>query len=614
MYSIGVNATAPFGYQWYNGATPVAGATNATLSLMAEYPGVYTYDVVITNGYGTTTSSVSMVTILIQPTTAYATAIRNCNPAGYWPLQETNRPAPVMVETNLGTLGAIGDAYYPNTNSPDITLGVPGALAGDNDSAAAFNSADQIYAFVPRATPALTLVPPFTLEAWFKPQTAVYGVIIGEGGGASLNGGATYGGFQFGWADGSQTRFGLQMYHYGINAYTSLDTPSGYVVGTWYHYVATFDTSSNATIYVNGTAVASGVLSYQADTWSPLTIGNGKWNGLSASRAVNGTIDEVAVYTNLLTASDIAAHHTAGTNSNPTVSYKQTVLNDRPLLYYRMDNPVYTAAGVAASPMAVNYGFTTVQGAYLPGTVPGGVAGPAAPGWGPVPVGTILNGVFSCVDAGYDPHFNPTNNQPFTASLWFKGNPADSSMQALMSRGSNSWSLNLNGATGKLIWNSGAGSVTSSIVYNDGVWHQVVGVYDGAYNRLYVDGSATGSNAAAGTIAGSANDLYLGGDPDFTSVGVSERYFAGSIAQAAFFTNALSIGQIQATYEAAMAPPLPAFSAWNQSGGVMELNWNYGTLQTATNVAGPYQDIANASPPFDMPVTNSQQYFRLRAY
>lgn len=611
-YSIGVNATRPYAFQWYNGGTGLAGQTNFTFTLMAQSPGVYTIDVIITNAYGAATSSVSTVTILPQPSTAYSATIRNLNPVGYWPLQETDNPAPVMIETNLGSLGPIGDAYYPATNSPDITLGVPGALAGDNDTAAAFNSDGQIWAFVPRSSPALTLVPPFTLETWFMPQNSTYGVILGEGGGASLNGGSTYGGFQFGWAGGGQTRFELQLYKHGINSFSAIDTPSGYTVDDWYHYVATYDASSNAEIYINGILAASNKLAYVPDSWSPLTIGNGKWNGLSAARAVSGTIDELAVYTNVLTPSDIATHYAAGTNANPEIPYKQVVLNDHPLLYYRMDNPVYIAPDEGVSPLAVNYGSTTVEGAYLSGTVPGGVSGPAIYGWGPDPVGSPINGIFSCIDAGYDPAFNPDTVQPFTAMLWFRGNPADSSMQALMSRGSNSWSLNLNGANGGLIWNSGAGLVASTTVYNDGAWHQVAGVYDGAHNYLYVDGSLAGSSAATGLIIGSTNELYLGGDPDYTVVGLNERFFGGAIAEAAFFTNALSAAQIESAYVAATAPSAPAFGALTQSGNQLDLNWTYGMLQTATNVSGPYQDLTNAAPPFVIRTTNAQQFFRLK--
>jgi autotransporter-associated beta strand protein len=613
-YSFGVNATAPFGYEWFSGSALLPGQTNSTFTLTAQPPGVYAYDVVVTNLYGAITSSVSTVTVLPAPVTAYAAAIRNDNPVGYWPLQETNSPAAVMMETNLGSLGSLGNAYYSNTNSPYITLGVPGALAGDSDLAAAFNQSGQTFAFVPRSSPLLTLRAPFTLEAWFLPSTAVYGVILGEGGGASLNGGPTYGGFQFGWAGGNLNRFELQLYHYGINAYSALDTAAIYPVGYWYHFVSTYDASSNTVIYINGLPVATNKMAYTADSWSPFTIGNGKWNGSNAMRAVNGTIDEVAVYTNLLLPSDIAAHYSAGTNVAPAISYKQTVLNDNPLLYFRMDNPLYLTSNPAGSPMAVNYGSSTVEGTYLPGTTPGGVTGPMFSGWGPSPLGSPINGIFSCVDAGYDPAFNPGNSQPFTALAWFKGNPADSSMQAIMSRGSNSWSLNLNGSTGGLVWNSGAGLVTSSAIYNDGNWHEAAGVYDGAYNYLYLDGSLAGSSRASGTIIGSSDHLYLGGDPDYTSVGVNERYFAGAIAQAAFFTNALTLAQIQATYQAAIAPTPPSFSTLNDSNNTLLLNWTYGTLQASTNVVGPYLNVTNSSSPLVLPMTNSQQFFRIRPY
>jgi hypothetical protein len=323
-------------------------------------------------------------------------------------------------------------------------------------------------------------------------------------------------------------------------------------------------------------------------------------------------IDEVAVYTNLLTPAAIAAHYTAGTNYAPSVPYQQVILNDNPLLYFRMDNPAYAVPGSAASPIAVNYGSAPVNGVYLPGIVPAGVSGPADSGWGTAPVAAPINGVFSCIDAGYDPAFNPTNTQPFTVLFWFKGNPADSSMQALMSRGAASWSLDLNGANGELVWNSGAGTVTSTQIYNDGAWHQAAGIYDGANNYLYVDSSLAGSSAATGDVVGDTNDVYLGGDPDFTAVGVNERYFAGAVAQAAFFTNALTLTQIQATYQAAVAPSLPSLSVLNPGGNQLELNWSYGTLQSATNVTGPYQDVPGASSPSAILTTNAQQFYRVR--
>jgi hypothetical protein len=196
--------------------------------------------------------------------------------------------------------------------------------------------------------------------------------------------------------------------------------------------------------------------------------------------------------------------------------------------------------------------------------------------------------------------------------LWFKGNPADSSLQALMGHGTASWSLNLNGANGELVWNSGAGSVSSTTVYNDGAWHQAAGVYDGVNNYLYVDGALSAAGAAAGSALGDLDHVWLGGDPEFTAVGINERYFAGAIAQAACFTNALTLAQIQSTYQAAVAPPAPALGISLQANNQLELNWNYGTPQSATNVTGPYLDLTNAGSPSLILMTTARQFFRLR--
>lgn len=48
------------------------------------------------------------------------------------------------------------------------------------------------------------------------------------------------------------------------------------------------------------------------------------------------------------------------------------------------------------------------------------------------------------------------------------------------------------------------------------------------------------------------------------------------------------------------------------NGGAAELNWNYGVLQTATNVSGPYSDLTNVTPPFMATFTNGQQFFRIK--
>ena len=49
-------------------------------------------------------------------------------------------------------------------------------------------------------------------------------------------------------------------------------------------------------------------------------------------------------------------------------------------------------------------------------------------------------------------------------------------------------------------------------------------------------------------------------------------------------------------------------------GGQLQLNWDYGTLQSASNVAGPYSDLPQATGPYTIPATNAQQFYRLREW
>lgn len=595
-YSITVKGGLPMNYQWYQGPSPISGATNGSyLSASGAVGSTNSYSVVITNIYGAVTSAVSALTVVPPLTDSYARQILGCGPAAYWPLQETNSPAPATTETNYGTLGALGNAYYASTNATDVLFGRPGALAGTTDTAVTFNGAGEpsgnadSFAFVPRVTPALTLRPPFSLEAWINsatpPSSASGGVntqdFLGEGGSGfdSPANGGILAGIRVAWIYVNQTNLpngpGFSILTYNTNGslvYYQIPVAAG---NQWYHCVVTYD-GTNAIMYLNGSMAFSTNFTMGVDTWSPLTIGAGRWQGYAPTRGLVGSEDEVAIYTNVLSGMAIGNHYRAGVSTGS--NYMQTVLNDRPLLYYRMDNPSWISPNPLISPVAVNYGSAPVNGTYLPGIVPGGLSGPAISAIGTNSMAAPINGIISCVDGGNDPSFNPTNLQPFTAMAWFRTYPSDGRIQSIMSHGGiSSWSLNLVGTNGLLSWNSGAGLVNSVKPLNDGNWHFAAGVYDGANNYLYVDGALNNSVAASGHVVGDTNDdILIGGDPDFARVGSNERYFAGAIAQAAFFTNALSAIQVQGIYNAALMASVntsPTNILFSSSAGQLTLSW-----------------------------------------
>jgi hypothetical protein len=601
-YSVSAVGGLPMAYQWFENGNAISGATTTTL-LASDSA---TYDVVITNTYGSTTSTFSLLSIVPQLTNGYARQIVGYHPVGYWPLQETTPPPASTLETNFGTLGNIGNAIYAAQADGSVAMmfGETGALggSGDSDTAVQFSGSTASYALVPHAAPELTVRPPLTYEAWINSSSTAYGDIVGQGG-SGLNSPANsgnFGGIRMGYGGNNSGGPNLVALVYTGNggAYnvgsTNIQTGANSMpFNQWHHCAMTYD-GTNVLLYVDGQLQGRGTTPMALDSWSPLTIGNGRWQG-AATRAYSGLIDEVAVYTNVLSALRIATHASSGTNVNLS-SYHDQVILDHPLLYYRM-NGYQVVSNPTQQPVAINYGSAPLNGRYMATVVPGGMAGPTILGLASN-VAAPINGVVSCISAGSDPAFNPTNQQPFSASVWFRSFPSDGRTQSLMSHGGvSSWSLNLLGTNGSVTWFTGSSTVASTNILNDGTWHFAVGVFDGATDYLYIDGALNNSSAATGAIFGNAkNELWLGGDPEHTTVDSDQRYFAGALAHAAFFTNALAPGAVQQLYNAAVrVNSNPTAIDFSVSGAQFVLHWptdHVGwRLQGNTNVVGTWTDF-----------------------
>lgn len=511
---------------------------------------------------------------------AYFSAVTNLNPVGYWPMHEVEAAAAGDIETNYGTLGPLGTGYYADWfgGAPaGILHSAPGAIAGDSDTSVHFTHLTLTGTtiqytnelFIPHTSPLSTLNPPFTVECWYEPTNQTTGVAIwGQTDFEGLNDGpsggiSNYDGIVLNWANGTFVPYGFSGMNGGMaNANKLLGNGSPVEpINNWYHLVLTCDANTNFALYVNGSIVAGptqNAAKYKPDSWSPLTIGGG-FGGNGGTRSIAGYMDEFAVYTTNLSASDISQHYSDGINPAPTTSYFFDVTNDNPVIYLRMDSPAYTAPA-QPWPTLTNYGSVAVNGSYTPGTMPGVVAGPATIGGIPYsgllgPAVAQLSGVSSYADAGYDATFDPIGTgQTFTVTALFRGNPADNRNQNIAGHSNNSWRLLLT-PTGLLQFAVGSGTALNSAnVYNDGNWHQVVAVYDGLGNKqyLYVDGVLDSQGDTGGiSITGAASDVLIGSDPQFTNnpAGLG-RQFAGQVCEVAFFTNALSAGQIGALYNA----------------------------------------------------------------
>jgi hypothetical protein len=92
--------------------------------------------------------------------------------------------------------------------------------------------------------------------------------------------------------------------------------------------------------------------------------------------------------------------------------------------------------------------------------------------------------------------------------------------------------------------------VVGTITAGDGTWHQIIGVYDGTEQHVYLDGKPTG-NPLASSPAGSGDDVEIGQAPDYAG----QRNFNGDIAQVAIIGQALSAAQVATLYNTIGVPP-----------------------------------------------------------
>jgi len=672
IFSVSVQTDTNVFYQWYTNGVGDPSGTNAsyTFGPVTSANNGETFQCIATNIFGSATSTNLTLSVVSGPTppssvtsSPFGSQILALNPTAYWPMHESPSTALVQrdIETNYGTLGNLGTAYYGDwqeldqhqiVNNPFVIHSQAGALANDPDPAVQFTSASGFpsggsYAIIPHDSPTLTLTPPFTLEAWVKPYNDSFGIIFSVGNGN--NGGVTnrdasahdnFGGFDWLWAGTANTfsitmRSGPTSNGFSTAGPTSTEpkTTANYFPGNWYHVVTTYD-GTNIAYYINGVQDSlqnSSAASFNPDSWHPLTIGGGRWNG-GINNQFAGVIDELAVYTNILSVSDITTHYNDGI-SGAAGTYKSDVLSKNPLLYYRMDSPTYTPPPRSSWPTLANYGSAAIQGVYKPNAVPGGGPGPNLNG---VPFSGLSgnsallgdgNSVFA--DAGFDAQFNPggtstANRTPFSVGAWVRTYPSDNAdrgWQSFLGRSDSGWRLNIdaNSSSGtpagscNVNFNTGSGGsgdignnnrnpntiVSASKAFiNDGKWHYVLGSYDGSNTTVYVDGQIAESAFNTNPVSSSAAwNLYLGSYPNATNAG-GGRSLAGSMCEAAYWNGSwLSSNQVQNLYNIAGVPPFiltqPVSGSANEVGAF--------TNSVSAGGSGPlsYQWYKNGQP---MPV------------
>lgn len=238
------------------------------------------------------------VTIASGSISAYSATVLGDSARSYWPLDETS-----------GTKAYDWQSGYDATTAGGVTRNVAGAIASDTRAASRFSGTNTGFASTAVAE---TAPNSFSVEAWVKTSSLSGGKIIGFGDrvtGASSN------------YDRHVYMDNLGRIWFGVHpgGVRTVNTTVPYNDGKWHHVVASLGSGGMA-LYVDGTRVAqrTDVTSAQAyqGYWR---IGGDNLNGWTSkprSDYLAADIDEVAVYSAPLSASEVASHYTAGSSTS----------------------------------------------------------------------------------------------------------------------------------------------------------------------------------------------------------------------------------------------------------------------------------------------------------
>jgi hypothetical protein len=472
----------------------------------------------------------------------YSSTVLSYKPSGYWRLNEAATVPGADQAANSGSVGAAANAFYKGTAGSTYTHPTTGALAGDANGAVTFSGGSVGVPYIPSFNTKV-----FTLEAWLNPND-VSGTVCPL---SSVN----FTTYRQGWIlYTSAAGWNLRLYNDTVTPAINIIATNGIYAGAWQHVAITCD-GTNASVYVNGVlgAVGTNTVPYVPCNGKLLTFGVRN----DGNYACPGSVDEVAIYTNMLSASTIAAHYSAGTNTAVT-DYSATILAANPVGYYRLGEPVWTAPDPGTLPVAINSGSlaASAQGTYQPGMATG-AAGPGYGGLGGATVGAF-NGLEGYIDCGTGvPDLSADLNR-LTVMTWVKFGTFNMNWQAIVSCGDHNWLLQRYNNSdvigfrfgGTDLWTIGGRSV------NDGQWHHIAATYDGAFQKIYMDGTLevsatkTGSSGAENTYP-----ILIGNNGQFHG-GSDNRTFNGNIGEVAVFTNALTASDIWAVYSASWNAPV----------------------------------------------------------
>ncbi len=324
-FSVVATGSAPLNYQWVggdgtgfladlaSGGGQYSAVTNATFyitNLVAANDGYYA--VVITNTYGSVTSSVAQLMVITN--TSYQSIILADNPTSFWPLDETSG---TIIHDFIGTNNGTAE------NISGLTLGAPGIPAGG--TSIYFTNTASAYIEVPYASTLNT--PQFTVEVWLDMPTFPV-----SSAGVNMNpltfDQFTPNGWAFEISGPNSSSPPMQGWLAEMTDNWDQMGAGTCIQGRWSYYALTYN-GTTFSAYTNGVLANSSSASYsQVPSGTYLFMGayNDAGNN-TPDRFYQGGMQNVAVYSSALPASRILTHYMVGEFTSPAIALQQSGTN-----------------------------------------------------------------------------------------------------------------------------------------------------------------------------------------------------------------------------------------------------------------------------------------------
>jgi hypothetical protein len=151
---------------------------------------------------------------------------------------------------------------------------------------------------------------------------------------------------------------------------------------------------------------------------------------------------------------------------------------------------------------------------------------------------------------------------------------------------------------------SGTIFVTSG--FAPGVWHFLAAVSDpgAGTTTVYLDGAVAGTG---GACPGTTQPYYFSIGKNVSNFPTVPSFFPGSIDEVAAFDHALSASTVQALYVTGTGLGL---TIKPQAGGLLQITWAEGHLESANDASGPWQIESTASSPWNVTPGAARSFYR----